>query len=993
MLKNVRLLSFSLFCLVMLTMSTTSISFVNEVNSDPEDISLDTFSDPIQDIEPNLNPYINNESYFQEVHTDLEKLSSEKEVIITKVDPGITSQKASVVFDDVDLFLLNFTYHEVFFTESSAHDSSGIINYDLKSNTTLTKFSHFPVFLAFYRNNTAEAGSWNTVITQVFIDPLYTSKMGFTFEYGLDYKFVANLLFLNPQIGPSSFKYSFGQTWEFITPLDGSYISDKKTVEVPTFIIPFLQSVGIGVQPKIKADLSSMIQSDDPTVLLSKRDLDFRRAGDIQSFSFNIPEFYNKPQALLELFDFDLDLTLSLEFFLRLRVGFPFINVPIDIHIFSWPLATGTIPLEGAILYQPSVVPSDERPFVYGVAFGFDDQDDNILRPGDEDIEISFIVTNLGKASALGVNVTASSDNVTVTGSAFIDLLLRNRGDFSLLSNFFFDVPSDYPDSRIFIDIIFEYYGPNGSIYSSSFPMYFRVVHPGHAYIEVSNLLGLKFWESGDSIDLQFNITNRGHTDITVANITLFEGLDTDTINPVSVTSSSTNSTGVLPIDSSAILGNISLSSPANHNDGLIYLYLLLYYEDDTFTYIDFFYFAIPIHFQKPDFELVNVIGYDENNNGLFEAGEQVDIRFQIKNNGTSTAFTISAHVYSYSSDLNFSSSQLFFNDLNPDQTGLSTANATVIIAETARNQTAVFGITLYTFDALGNLITKEFNISINIIEAPLPEITLLSYLIDDSSFGNGDTIPDPGEIVFLYVEIDVLHVGLGVYGNISTSANLNFLNTTSPYGSLTNTTSFGMGWVVDVPLNFNGSQVLLEVTVTAQSLSGRIVTKTAYIQFEIATGDLNPPSMELVGGISSIPSTLNVSDTASFSVIVEDLEVEDQIHSGLFGVFIIYRVNGGDYQFLQLTSSTTTFTHTIPTSTLGIYEFVVVAIDNAGNYNLLSAGSNLFSIEIASPTDDTTTPTTPTTPTTTVPTSSIQLVMIVLAVLLLVGNNLKRRD
>lgn len=915
---------------------------------------------PKDEIPANNDNLFDNESYTQTVYTELEEVSSSSEVDISPVK-SIRSIQSGISYDSVEYHLLNFTYNKVYQSKAHQENTKDIIQYNLNQTITTTLFASMPVVLATYRNNSVNANEHAVIITQAIVDESYPAKMGFSFDFSFDYFFKAKLIFLEPKVGPGTGNLHLGKKWIFNTPLNGKGVLGKLTVPFP-LAIPLL-SLGISVEPTIDTDFSAQVRSNESDLGLSTNYLEWEKDGSIQSFSMEIPEFFSHDVTTIDLFDFDMEFVLTLKFYLKINVGIPVFNLPIKIEIFSFPVARNHLQTENikTLHFVTNVNASDDLPFVYGAAYNYSDQNgdnDGILEPG-EMIDFSVLTTNLGDGSALMVNSTVDSVNVSVSGEDTTPLLLKNRGNYELQNNFQFTIPIDYSGDFILVNVTFEYFSVNGSIWTSLYVLYFRVVHSSDTYLEVSEVFldhPGDYWKSGDKIGIFFNITNRGSADILNAQILVADALDTDTINTATLVSDQTNITNV-NMGSSEILGFVNVSTTAVHDDGLIYFYFYVYYEDTSFAYTDLLYFAIPIFFPKPVLTLLSSTGYETDSDSLFEANESVEIEFTVQNIGESVAFSVSGYITTNNPDLNITSPQIYIGNLAVSVSDIS-SRAFVEIPITARNQTATFTLHLTTIDAMGHKIYQTFNITLDIVELPPPEITLVSYSIDDSVYGNNDGIADPGEVFLLYLNVQIENTGFSVTGSANTTSQLMFYNSSSFYGDLTDQISPGDGFIVEVPLNFPGGTPRINVILFAESYSGRKVNTTGYLELSINTGDISAPSMTLE---DTIPEQIIQDNELSFSINVQDPSVTNEIRSGIDRVLLIWMFNDGDIQLTVISDLNADGSYDIEldTSTSGIYYFIPIAIDIAGNIQFIAKNGNEFTVEVVSTSSSTTTTTT----------------------------------
>ncbi|MFX0121982.1 MAG: hypothetical protein ACFE9A_21525, partial [Candidatus Hodarchaeota archaeon] len=650
------------------------------VTDPPESKQVDTIHNQKPVDVDNFKELLKRESYTQTVYTELEEISGAKNLSISPLN-RIKSTQTGISYDSVDYWLLNFTYNKVYQSKAHQEDRSGIIQYNLNQTITTTFFSSMPVILATYRNTTMNANDRTQIITQAIVDENYQANAGFSVEFDLDYFFKAQIFGIGPVIGPGTGSLPFSQKWIFDTPLDGGAILGKRGVQFPT-IIPLL-NIGVSVGPQIDSDFIALVKSNESLASLSTNKLEWRKDGNIQSFSIELPEFYPDNVITTDLFDFDMELTLSLVFYLDITIGIAIFSLPFSFPIFSFPISKAHLQTENIdrLNLVTQVNPSEKLPFVYGVNYNFSDvngDNDGILEPGDI-VDFSVWITNLGDGSALGVNSFVDSVNVSVSGQDSTSILERNRGNYDLHSGFQFSIPSDYPGNFILVDVTFEYLSVNGSNWANVYELYFRVVHSGDTYLEVSGVfldhLGA-YWRTGDDLGIFFNVTNRGSVDIQNAQILVASAYDTDTINTALLVSDQTNVSSVA-IDSSTTLGFVNLSTTSAHDDGLIYLYFYVYYEDSTYAYIDLLYFAVPIFFPKPKFDLLSTVGYDTDSDGLFEAGETVEIEFTIQNSGESDAFDVSGVITTDNPDLNITRDHVIIGDI-ATTAGTTSTKATI---------------------------------------------------------------------------------------------------------------------------------------------------------------------------------------------------------------------------------------------------------------------------------------------------------------------------
>ncbi|MFX0085721.1 MAG: hypothetical protein ACFFAU_08605, partial [Candidatus Hodarchaeota archaeon] len=324
------------------------------------------------DIPANKDNLLDQESYTQSVYTELEEISCSNKVEITPLK-SISSIQSGIKYDSVEYHLLNFTYNKVYQSQSHQEDNHGIIQYNLNQTITTTVFASMPVILAIYRNTSVNTNDRTQIITQALIDANYEANMGFSIDFDLEYFFKAQILGIGPVIGPNAGNLLFDKNWIFNTPMNGQAVLGKVGVSFPA-AIPLL-NIGISVGPKIDTDFTAIVKSDDYGIDISNHFLNWDTDGAIQAFSIEVPEFFSQDLVTTDLFNFDMEFMLSLVFYLDITIGLPIFNLPFHFPIFSFPVAKNHLQTENidAINLGTDVNPSNDLPFVYGVAYNYSD--------------------------------------------------------------------------------------------------------------------------------------------------------------------------------------------------------------------------------------------------------------------------------------------------------------------------------------------------------------------------------------------------------------------------------------------------------------------------------------------------------------------------------------------------------------------------------------------------------------------------------------------
>lgn len=863
--------------------------------------------------------------------------------------PSYLPKQSSIIYDTYEAYLLNFTYQKIYQINAHQDHSGDIVHYDIDESVEITLFASLPVILLVYRNTTVETDQHTQVITKSILDDNYKARASLSVDFIIDYYFEFDVFSL-VTVGPGSVSIPvFNRNWEFDTPLDGKAILDK--VSIP-FYSAGIASIGVAIGPEIDADFTSKVKVNNPNITLSQDELLWDKDGSIQSFSYYVPEFFSEDSILLELFDFNMDLILNLVLYLEIKLDLLLFSKTFHFPIFAFPVTSEQLSCENVstLNLDTTVIPNDNPPFVYGIDYWYEDtlgDVDGLIERG-ETIDFGFWLGNIGNGSALKINTTATCDNFTVTGSDSLPILYKNLDNYGYQSGFQFTIPTDFAASYFWIDVLIEYLGVNGTYYSTVYYIYMPCVLPESLFLEV-NFVGWiledmdSYWYSGKDVALYFNVTNRGYYDIDYADITLWGYYDTDQTYPVSYITWYTNWTS-LAVGESAILGYINFSSSLLHDKGLVLVGFDIYYDNATSYNYDYMEFGVPIRIPKPDIDLDAAWVFElGDGDGLWEAGETVELEFDITNWGEGTAYDIYGYLTSSNPDINYTIPEVYFYDLDPYESGTST-RARRIISITAKNQTAYYILHIVAKDLRGNEYYFNFNISTQIVEKPLPELDLLFY--DYIDLGDGDDIIEPGEYFLLYIVVNVTNTAFSLSGAATTDSSLIFYNASSYYGFTEDDYSWGDGFIVYVPLDYPGGDSRIDVFISAESYSGRKVNASAYLLLNIDKGDLSAPT---ISSLDTIPTSVVQGSTLSFNIAVQEPNPVDEIVSGLYGVFLIWSFNGGEVEVTELIDPEIDGTYNIilDTTVLGTYEFVIVAIDNADNIQVLDNGGLAFLIQI----------------------------------------------
>lgn len=138
-----------------------------------------------------------------------------------------------------------------------------------------------------------------------------------------------------------------------------------------------------------------------------------------------------------------------------------------------------------------------------------------------------------------------------------------------------------------------------------------------------------------------------------------------------------------------------------------------------------------------------------------------------------------------------------------------------------------------------------------------------------------------------------------------------------------------------------------MDITVFAESASGRKINAIGFINLPVETGDLSPPAITTS---DTIPAQVLVDDTVSLKFDVLDPSVARELQSTLSVVVLVASFNNGELVITEIQDGNQDGEYIIEfdTSTAGKYEFLIAAIDVAGNIEFLSSSnSELFSFQI----------------------------------------------
>ena len=192
--------------ILLIASSFTSLPVTAYASNIDED---ELVSNVLSDIENNdLSELLKEDTKSITQYSNLEEISSKENLEITKL-PNYEHIKNSVIYDNVEKWLLNFSYLKVFSISFQQNKTGSILRYNCNETITLTLYAFFPVILEIYRNDSVSTDSYYNVITRAIVDENFKGRAGFKFEFDFEYFIGAKILMLEPKVGPGFFQFVF----------------------------------------------------------------------------------------------------------------------------------------------------------------------------------------------------------------------------------------------------------------------------------------------------------------------------------------------------------------------------------------------------------------------------------------------------------------------------------------------------------------------------------------------------------------------------------------------------------------------------------------------------------------------------------------------------------------------------------------------------------------------------------------------------------------
>ncbi|MCL1827021.1 MAG: C25 family cysteine peptidase, partial [Candidatus Cloacimonetes bacterium] len=310
--------------------------------------------------------------------------------------------------------------------------------------------------------------------------------------------------------------------------------------------------------------------------------------------------------------------------------------------------------------------------------------------------------------------------------------------------------------------------------------------------------------------------------------------------------------------------------------------------------------------------QLQNTFLYDENGNGIIEAGESLDIGVVIKNIGLTTAEEVRATLTSNSDFIEILNDTSDFHDIPFGESSSNFEYLSLLVSPDTPDNTEITINIKYSVESIYSPNYNEWSSNIKFIVRK-PSMVYRSYLINDS-MGNDNGIVEPGETIKLIAivgntsDLDIYEV----MGNILSQ---------SPYLTI-NQDSY---YVPNIRAN-NNQQFIFEITVAEDTPVG--TTIPLYMTFTPMNAN-------------TVYHNTNLSTNQSTSLLVHPGEVllDSWQINGLYGTWSISDTNyaGGTPPEIKYTGTNVTgrVRYISPTMDARNINSVIVTFKNAANVDI----------------------------------------------------------
>lgn len=912
--------------------------------------NIPTENQDIQKIQNNFQEPLKENSISQKVSTT--------EVTNSIETNSITSETHS---PGRDSYIVDFGFHQIYSYSASQEVYNGIAGYiGLNETAFFSVDLTIPVNMTIQYSNSVEAGKKSTINVDLFKVPGGASfSVSYGFTLGGSYRIgLGNL---------KTFKLvNYTNTYEFIqmeVPMDPVPLTEF-TFPLPLGAIPYVgpvidQIFGIDLvmAPQLDVDIAADLFYDGIGAVSTPK-LNFKTV-ERQSFTIDVDNFSkssNNVKFGLNNFSMDFYLSLLWSIQLKLKGFFSFIG-PWRLNLFTFPrVPIGGLPTTAEAYGLLDITPTQELPEYSLDTYSLSDGSNNILEPGDT-ASLSADFFNIGKGPAMNANVTAFSQNVTLSSGATSKNYF-NSADNTFTHDVSFTLSNGYTDRNITIYYDISWLAVNGSIRTQQEELVIRVLQPGDAYLSIDNWSIFEpldgKWDAGETARIDVDLSKIGTASVVYADLEIlgyYSSLtytSNDTFDSINTVFTTWNSTGMF------------LTAPTDvANRALDVLVGVTYQLSTGQVNYDYQIITLEIHPLSASIEIVQAYAtHDISFDGYFMAGETYSMSADISNIGNDISGSIVGLFVTDDPDVFIHDDVLLdWSSLNQGQNSVSTNTILVDINSGAKNKT----ITIYLITAFetwyGEVIFDIFGINMDIVQQPDPIPDLKYYEIYDSQLVVSTLTP--GETSLVTVGLDVL--GGNAYDSIayltSNNENVFIYNSTSYYGDMNlGSSSEGDGFVVYIPANFAGGTVRFSVNVTMHNGAGELIYTLAYFDVAIAAGDVDIPSFT-----RNSVTTAKEGDTVTIELTAVDNKGVDKIYFAYFD----YALNDWAIKSIEWTGTPSVSIDVVMGSDTLYYALIV--FDVSGNYAAVGLDTPLEvtvdSSSVSSGTTNTTPPTNSTTP------------------------------
>lgn len=214
-----------------------------------------------------------------------------------------------------------------------------------------------------------------------------------------------------------------------------------------------------------------------------------------------------------------------------------------------------------------------------------------------------------------------------------------------------------------------------------------------------------------------------------------------------------------------------------------------------------------------------NVGGTSGNANGVFDAGETVELRVPLRNNGGSTAPSVSATLTTTDPAVSIAVPTVFYGPIASGAQVNPSSGFRVSTPYTTQDQREV-PFLLRVFDGAGNSRTEKLQVVVH-----GPDIVQASHAVSDVG-GTPDGIPDPGETVSYVIKLR--NNGTGTTNNVSVKIRnydglATVLDSTAAFGTLAPGAEVAGDAITFVPSSYD-AKLELQISDTYGLLSKQLI-------------------------------------------------------------------------------------------------------------------------------------------------------------------------